>query len=85
MMPPFNAEIAEHTGALRNLKLLIGWMLGIPQRSSGNGFLRQTSTTNLLSAARHILGTSAAGQPHFQPTVAKSSISTSVHWLAAFT
>ena len=25
------------------------------------------------------------GQPHFQPTVAKSSISTIVHWFAAVT
>ena len=36
------------------------WMLGIPQMNSGNGFLRQTCPTHLLSAVRHILGTSAA-------------------------
>ena len=60
MMPPFNAEMAERTAANRNLKLLTGWMLGIPKRNSGNGFLKQTCTTNLLSAVRHILGTSAA-------------------------
>ena len=61
MMPPwFNAEMAEGTAANRNLKLLTGWMLGIPTRNSGNGFLKQTCTTNLPSAVRHILRTSAA-------------------------
>ena len=66
MMPPFNAEMAERTAALRNLKLLIGYigyMLGIPKRNGGNGFLKQTCTTNLLSAVRHILRTSAAERP----------------------
>ena len=63
MMPPLNAEMAERTAALRNLKLLIGWMLGVPKRNSGNGFLKQTCTTNLLSAVRHILRTSAAERP----------------------
>ena len=60
MMPPFNAEMAERTAALRNLKLLIGWMLGIPKRNCGNGFLKQTCPTSLLLAVHHILGTSAA-------------------------
>ena len=60
MMPPFNAEMAERTAALRNLKLLTGWMLGIPTRNSGNGFLKQTCGTYLLSAVHHILRTSAA-------------------------
>ena len=60
MMPPLNAEMAERTAALRNLKLLTGWMLGIPQRNSGNGPLKQTCPTNLLLAVRHILRISAA-------------------------
>ena len=60
MMPPFNAEMAERTAALRNLKLLTGWMLGIPQMNSGNGFLKQTCGTYLFSAVHHILRTSAA-------------------------
>ena len=62
------------------------WMLGIPKRNGRNGFLKQTCRTNLLSAVCYILGTSAAErQPHFQPTKAKSSISTTVHWFAAVT
>ena len=35
-------------------------MLGIPKRNGGNGFLKKTCRTNLLSAVCHILGTSAA-------------------------
>ena len=83
MMPPFNAEMAERTAALRNLKLLIGWMLGIPKRNSGNGFLEQTCPTNLLSAVRHFWEHRQlkTWQPHVQLTVAKISISTIVLFL----
>ena len=35
-------------------------MFGIPKRNGGNGFLRQTCRTNLLSAVRHIFRTWAA-------------------------
>ena len=61
------------------------WMLGIPKMNGRKGFLRQTCRANLLLPVCHILRTSAAKgwQPHFQPTVAKSSISTSAHWFAA--
>ena len=55
------------------------WMLGIPKRNGGNRFLKQTCPTNLLLRQwvtfwehRQLKG----WQPHFQPTVAKSSIST---------
>ena len=61
------------------------WMLRNPKRNGGNGFLRETCQTYLLSAVHHILRTRAAvwPQPRFQPTEAKSSISTILHWLAA--
>ena len=36
------------------------WMLWIPKRNGRNRFLRQTCPTNLFSAVRHIVGTSAA-------------------------
>ena len=36
------------------------WMLGIPKRNGGNGFLKQTCPTNLFSAVRRILRTWAA-------------------------
>ena len=36
------------------------WMLEIPKRNGGNGFLKQTCRTNLFSAVRHILRTWAA-------------------------
>ena len=60
MQPWFHAEMAERTAALRNLKLLIGWMLEIPKRNSENGFLKQRWPTHLLSAVYHILRTWAA-------------------------
>ena len=39
------------------------WRLGIFTRNRGNGFLKQTCGTNLFSAVRHILRTSAAERP----------------------
>ena len=47
----------------------------------GHGFLRQTCRTNLLqcvTCCEH--GQLKGWQPHFQPTVAESSISTMVHY-----
>ena len=35
------------------------WMLGIPKKNGGNGFLKQTCRTNLLSAVSHSFRTSA--------------------------
>ena len=62
-------------------------MLGIPKWNGRNGCLKQTCRVNLLSAVLQILRTWEAErwQPHFQPTVAKSSISTTVLWFAAVT
>ena len=58
-------------------------MLGIPKWNGRNGCLKQTCRAILLSAVRHILRTWAAERlaapPHFEPTVAKSSISTILH------
>ena len=64
-----------------------GWMLGIPKWNSRNGCLKQTCRVNLLSAVLQNCedGQLKGWQPHFQPTDAKSSISTSVHWFAAVT
>ena len=76
------------TAALRNLKLLAG--SGCLEFQKGNGrkgFLKQPCPTSLVwhcvtfSEHRQLKG----WQPHLQPTVAKSSISTSVHWFAAVT
>ena len=82
-----NAGLLECTAALSNLKLLVGsGCLEIANRKDGNGFLRKTCRTNLFWAVSHMLRTSVqlkSWQPHFQATVAKSSISTSVCWFAA--
>ena len=86
MMQPFNAEMAERTAALRNLKLLIGWMLGIP-KNSGNGFLKKhvehISFRQCVTFCEH--RQLKGWQPHFQLTVAKNSISAIVYWFAAIT
>ena len=59
------------------------FMIGIPERSCRNGCLKQVCRTNLLSAVEFCEHRQLKGwQPHFQPTVAKSSISTTVHWFA---
>ena len=78
-----NAELVECAAALRDLKLLVGSGLIFHKR---HGILRQACRKNLLSAVRqwHVLrhGQLKGWKPHFQPTVAKSSISTHCNSMA---
>ena len=50
------------------------WMLGIPERNGGNGFLTQTCRANLFSALSEIFkgGQLKGWQPHFQPLLLKA-------------
>ena len=74
----------EGTAALRNLKLLVGIGCLVFQKGIAGMDSLKKHVANLFSAVRHILRGQLKGwQPHFQPTVAKSSIATSVHWFAA--
>ena len=63
------------------------WMLGNPKRKGRNEVLKQTCRTSLLrrwvTFREH--GQLKGWQPLFQPTVAKSLISTMVHWFATVT
>ena len=81
-----NAELVERTVALSNLKLLVGsGCLAFPKQMAGmdswNKHVKQISFGQWVTFCepRWLKG----WQPHFQPTVAKSSISTSVPWFAA--
>ena len=83
-----NAELVERTSALKNLKLLVGTGCcelpkGMVGMDSLNKHFEQISFRQYLTFGvnRKLKG----WQPHFQPTVAKSSISTLVHWFAAVT
>ena len=81
-----NAGLLECTAALSNLKLLVGsGCLEIPKGMAGTDYLhkhvKQISFGQWVTSFEH--GQLKGWQPHFQPTVAKSSISTSVRWFAA--
>ena len=71
-----NAELVERMVALRNLLLVGSGCLEIRKGTAGMDVFRQCVT---FREHRQLKG----WQPHFQPTVAKSSISTSVRWFAA--
>ena len=63
------------------------WMIEIPKRMAGidalNKHVEQISFRQCVTFCEH--RQLKGWQPHFQPTVAKSSISTIVHWFAAVT
>ena len=74
------------------------WMLGIPRKNGGNGFLKETCPSNLVwqrvTFCKHAQMKGwpprfqqqlKGWQTHVQLTVAKSSISTNVRWFAAVT
>ena len=72
----------------RELKLLVGIAgLDFKKGSKGMDFLdkhvEQISFRHCVTFCEH--GQLKGWQPHFQPTVAKSSISTTVRWFAAVT
>ena len=80
-----NAKQVNRTVALRNLLLAgTGW-LEYPKGMAGMDSWKLTCPTNLLlqwvTFWEHLQ--LKGWHPHFQPTVAKSSISKSVRWLAA--
>ena len=83
-----NAELVEHTAALRDLKLLVGsggldFTKGM---DSLDKHVKQISFRKCITFREH--GQLKGWQPHFQPTDAKVSIlsiSTIVHWFAAVT
>ena len=68
------------------MQLASGSMVAIPKRNGRNGFLSTNMSHKSLfgSAAQFANMWQLKGwQPHFQPTVAKGSTSTSVRWFAA--
>ena len=83
-----NAELVRCAAALRDLKLLVG--SGGLDFDTWHGFLRQICRINIFSIffgnASHLSehGQLKGWPPHFEPTVAKNSISTIVHWFVAF-
>ena len=82
----YNTELMARTSALKNLKFLVGIgclefqksMAGIDSLDKN---VEQIFFWHCITFCEHLKG----WQPHFQPTVAKSSISTIVHWFAAVT
>ena len=76
------------TSALKNVKLLVGTACcklpkGITGMDSLNKHVEQVSFRQFVTFCVHLQ--LKGWQPHFQPTVAKSSISRIVHWFAAVT
>ena len=83
-----DAELVERTAALKNLLLAGSGCLEFPQRIGGmdslNKHVQQISIRQCVTFCEH--RQLKGWQPHFnQPSVAKSSISTIVHWFAAVT
>ena len=81
-----NAGLLECTAALSNLKLLVGSgcleiRIGKTGMDSLEKHVEQISFGQWVTCCEH--GQLKSWQPHFQATVAKSSISTSVCWFAA--
>ena len=80
-----NAELVERTAALRDLKLLVGsGGLDFPKgMDSCNKHVEQNLFRQCITFCEH--GQLKGWQPRFQPTLAKNSISTTVHWFASVT
>ena len=83
-----NAEPVEHAAALRNLKLLGGsggldFTKGMAGIDSWNKHVQHISVPQFITFCEH--RQLKGWKPRFQLTVAKSSISTIVRWLAAVT
>ena len=82
-----NVEVVERAAALRNLLLAgSGWLKfpkGVAGMDSLNKHVEQISFRQCVTFCEH--RQLKSWQPHFQPIVAKSSISTTVHWFAAVT
>jgi len=80
-----NAEVVERTAALGNLKLLVGsGHLDFTQgMDSLDKHVEQISFRKSFTFCEH--GQLKGWQPHFQPTVAKNSVSTNGHWFAEVT
>ena len=80
-----NAELVEHTVALRNLLLVETGCLEFQNGTAGmdilNKHVEQFFFRQCVTFCEH--GQLKGWQPHFQPTIAKSSISTTVHWFKA--
>ena len=80
-----DADLVEPTLALRNLLLVGSGCLEFPKAIAGidslDKHVQQISCGQRVTSFEH--GQLKGWQPHFQPTVAKSSISTSVRWFAA--
>ena len=76
-----NAELVERTVALRNLLLVGSGCLEFQKGTAGmdvlNKHVEQISFRQCVTFCEH--GQLKGWQPHFQPTVAKSSISTNFH------
>ena len=76
--------MAEQTAALSNLKLLVGsgclaFSKGIAAMDALNKHVEQISFRQYFAFSEH--GQPKGWQPHFQPSVAKSSLHK--HWFAA--
>ena len=78
-----NAELVKCATAFRFLKVLVA--SGFPKEMAGMDSLdkhvKQISCWQWVTCCEH--GQPKGWPPHFQPTVAKSWISTILHWLAA--
>ena len=83
-----NAELVKRAAALRDLKLLVGsecleFQKGMAGMDSWDKHVKQISCWQWVTCFKR--GQLKGWQPHFRPSVAKSSISTVLHWLAAVT
>ena len=82
-----NAEVVERAAALRNLLLAgSGWLKftkGVAGMDSLNKHVEQISFRQCVAFWEH--RQLKGWQPHLRPTVAKSSLETTVHWFAAVT
>ena len=87
MQPQRNAELANALPLSGTQASGREWRLRFHKRIKRHGFLdkhvQQISFRQCVAFCEH--GQLKGWQPHFQPTVAKSSISTTVHWFAAVT
>ena len=84
------AELVKRAAALRDLTLLVPWGVDDFDFTKWHGLLidnhldkhvEQISFRQCVAICEH--RQLKGWQPHFQPTIAKSSISTTVHWFAA--
>ena len=83
-----HAKLVERTAALRDYKLLVGSgclevSKGLTEIDSLDKHVEQSSLRQGVTFSEH--GQLKGRRPHFQPTVAKSSISTNILWFAAVT